>query len=1494
MNPFFLLLGLLGATTFTFGNKSSDAPLASPADDEDDNDNDNDSSDGDDSQTEVEIALVAYDGSGNLIQSIENGQSFNFGAQDVSNYKVGAEVTGSGFQSVLFEVDDQVFVQNLAPYDMPIEALNLEDDEHTIKVTAFSGFNGEGELLATETISFQTSAIVEDDTDDADDDSDTDDSSDDDTDDSSDDGADDGTNDDSNDDGGDGDTDDSSDDGADDGTNDDTDDSSDDDDDDGDDSDDDDTDTTGGDDSDDDDTDSSDDDETPALVGIALVAYGDGGAVVADIDNGESLDFGSEDVSGYMLGAEITGDALSVLFEVNGEVFVQNIAPYNMPVGEIDFSDGNHTVTVTAHSDFNGEGDLLASETFTFDTTAMVMDDDDGMDDGMDHDDPDDTDDDDGMDDGMDHDDTDDDDGDMDHDDHDDTDDDDGDMDHGDHDDDDDHSTPDIPPPGVGASQAEINAFVSALANAPEVHVHDAGSDMSGEHTAAMDLVDRGEATHVAIGDGDWDDPNIWSNGEVPGDDAKVLIPDGVTVDYAVVSDARLFTVRVDGKLDFATDTDSQMIFDTFVVSPTGHLEIGTASDPVDPDVNVDLIVASNGPIDTDWDPMLLSRGLISHGKATIHGAEKDSHDKVTDDPMEGDTSIKMDGVPDGWQVGDTIVIAGTHFEGYTWGSDVTNPTAHPSEDEVRVISQIDSNGTIWFEDPLEHDHDAPRDDLHTSVANYTRNVSIETEDGADAEIYERGHVMFMHSDDVDVRYAEFLELGRTDKSETSANVDNFDSVDYDTNVQGRYSVHLHRTGTDDTDDPAILEGNAVYGSPGWGFVHHDSHAELTNNATFDTYGAGYVAETGNETGLWDDNIAIYAEGIMWAIPKNTADTEEDAFDTGRGGDGFWFQGRMVESTNNVAASVNTGFVYFHRDGDDTMIPISADQFDYPAAMFFDERMWADHAPILSFSGNETFAAREGLHVVKSNPNQEHDVHSHLDDFTAWSVVSGAHLEYTSHYILTNFDIIGKEDGEWTAQDGISIGNNTSDLTIIDANIEGFKVGIDLNKSFNDTSNSMDLHDYIVVDATFTDVDTEYGQYDPQYDTITSKDDLPDNAPEIDIQSNLYWDYADNRTLVIEGTKTDGIGTTDYPAGLDHIHVERDDMVQILERTGYWETSDGERYTLVDFYFTDRATGDIYYETQPVIIGDAPLGSSNADGGRYENAIDNGIQDFTTVNGVKMAGDTPLDVTQSATVVAMQSVTASATVEDHSDHDTMMDMEDETHTVMIDMDQMAAMALEIGDDDLFVNTTVAADVDLTATGGSTVLAKGGAEFDLTEGRTLAVFEAAANVGFDGDDGGIAILDMHEGSTVAFAAEDGDLGTIEEFSSGAYGDEPDVQSGIDLGNATLSIDLTGLTAEAGTAFTLMDADEIVGIFEEAVIGGLGAQNAKIVVDYENDSVSLQLSAGDGAVEVETLGQETDVTSGEEALWAALTADQGIHEDHDMGMDDDEDDMLDSAA
>ncbi|MEL7107026.1 MAG: hypothetical protein AAGM21_13980, partial [Pseudomonadota bacterium] len=140
-----------------------------------------------------------------------------------------------------------------------------------------------------------------------------------------------------------------------------------------------------------------------------------------------------------------------------------------------------------------------------------------------------------------------------------------------------------------------------------------------------------------------------------------------------------------------------------------------------------------------------------------------------------------------------------------------------------------------------------------------------------------------------------------------------------------------------------------------------------------------------------------------------------------------------------------------------------------------------------------------------------------------------------------------------------------------------------------------------------------------------------------------------------------------------------------------------------------------------------------------------------------------------------------------------------------------------------------------------------------------------------------LLAFEEGATVEYSSEDGGLGTIEEFRTGAFGDAPDVRSGIDLGEATLKVDLAGLTASNGEALMLMDADEIIGVFDDADISGLGSRNATVTIDYTTDSVSLTLSNGSGNVMFETIGEADDVSAGEQALWDALTAGQGVFDE-----------------
>ena len=725
-------------------------------------------------------------------------------------------------------------------------------------------------------------------------------------------------------------------------------------------------------------------------------------------------------------------------------------------------------------------------------------------------------------------------------------------------------------------------------------HPHPDDPGKASEHMAVLNLVPVAEATHVAVNNGSWFDPATWASGVAPGEGAKVVIPHGVKVEYDGESPASLFTVRVDGMLAFAADADTFMEVDTLIVSPSGHMTIGTVDNPVAPGVEAVIQIADNGPIDVAWDPMLLSRGIVSHGAVDMHGAQKDAFLKVAADPMRGDRSMTLESPPEGWSVGDRIVLTGTRLTG-------ENPVARgephdaDTQDEELVITRIEGN-TVYFDRRLEYDHDTPRADLKAYVANYTRNVRIETENADTVPVHQRGHTMFMHSNDIDVRYAAFSELGRTDKSERAFDVGDLETVSPDANVKGRYALHIHRAGVGDQEDPAMLVGNAVWGSPGWGFVHHDSHAVFTDNAAYDVFGAAYVAETGNETGRWSRNIAIRSIGVNAGL-KNAEDVA--AFDLARSGIGFWFQGRAVDAIGNVAAGMPAGhgYVYMSRGRNEDVINVISETTHQPEALrYFDDAM-INRPPISQFDGNEALAAASGLVVIKASFEQHHDVRSVMEGFTAWEVREGASFQYTGHYTLIDFDIVATDQSAGSAppKAGILIDVNAIDFVINGANIDGFKTGVDTRKIIVGNDRFDGDFGFAFIDVNFSNVGEEYKNADANDLILTAADlvggDNPFNVRlEFDPENDRYNPqlFVRGGWTEVNGQKTDSIGVVDYSKDWDPKRYNWFSLRGAVEEEGYWTTADGRAMTVFDMYVADRSTGFLDKVAVPFLLEENP------------------------------------------------------------------------------------------------------------------------------------------------------------------------------------------------------------------------------------------------------------------------------------------------------------------
>ncbi|MEM7793219.1 MAG: G8 domain-containing protein [Cyanobacteria bacterium P01_C01_bin.118] len=598
------------------------------------------------------------------------------------------------------------------------------------------------------------------------------------------------------------------------------------------------------------------------------------------------------------------------------------------------------------------------------------------------------------------------------------------------------------------------------------------------EHSALMDLVPESRATHVAINSGSWFDASTWKNGKIPTNNARVMIAKGVNVLYNGESNARLKTVRLDGTLTFAHNQNTKMVVDTFVETTPGTLNIGTEKNPIQADKTAQIIIANEGKIDKNWDPTQLSRGMITHGKVRIYGAEKTDFIALAQDAQAGDRELVLKGKPTSWAVGDKLVLGGTS---YGWnGNDKDNSRF---QDEVLTITQISGNRVKFTNDNitqgdntvLRFDHVRPnikeKNQLKLYVANTSRNVVFESEDGAATPTQQRGHVMFMHNPDVQVNNAGFYNLGRSDKAKVVDDVgQNVDGTKGSgTNVRGRYALHVHRAGADDLNgQAALLKGNAVVGSPGWGIVHHDSHAIIKDNVVFDVVGTGIAAESGNELGRWENNISIKTTGIGWQKADQQKDTRERKFDFGFRGEGYWLQGSsQVVMKDNVAISANdAGFTIFgdsldpkndFRDAETIQVKNLPANVRNRVAKPGQQEIDVTDAPLTPKSGFESYNTTTGMkvwglmtnfdgHLEFSSPEPKtaHQVRSQISDLTLWgNRWQGLRVSYSSNLDFKDGLIIGDVEKP-KGGSGLFHNHATFKTNYNNLNIQGFNQGAEI------------------------------------------------------------------------------------------------------------------------------------------------------------------------------------------------------------------------------------------------------------------------------------------------------------------------------------------------------------------------------------------------------------------------------------------------------------------
>ena len=674
----------------------------------------------------------------------------------------------------------------------------------------------------------------------------------------------------------------------------------------------------------------------------------------------------------------------------------------------------------------------------------------------------------------------------------------------------------------VSDSASQEATATMILTERPPVHGTPGDEARAGEHAALFALIDIADVTNVAIQDGLWSAPETWSAGVVPLAGDRVLIHNAVEVTYDVQSDVPLEWLRVDGVLTFRQDISTRLLVETLASDPRSTINIGTSEESVHAEVTTEILIdTSGGPLSQVEDPTLIGRGFISHGRTNIYGAEKVEHTTLLVDASAGASFLELANTttPDGWQIGDTLLLVGTEVDqsllnNAGQGAAIVAADANNARfrDELLEITSFDIDGgnvRVFFNNITNQDaidsgmtsllwnHQRPDgetfdpDELSIHVANLTRNVVIRSSDPT-VEIQQRGHFMVMHNHRAEIHHAQFRDLGRTDKRQLvddPAAIGNFDGTPGGgTNPRGRYGLHAHRLGANSLDGPqALITGNVIWGTPGWGIVHHDSHLVLEDNVVFDVVGAGIVAEDGNELGVWRNNLVVKTTGDLVNNFDDGAFFQTlrgPRFDLGFFGSGYWVQGGGfgIRMEDNVAASTNAaGFDLVHNtDGlanvEQIPVELIADPQVREAIMDAGFNfVTPNNIPTRGIDGLVAYNGFRGIHTWLHNRdsgNMEgtfsfptflaHDFRSTIENYAIWGVQSGIQNFYSTRFDFLNGLIVGDIDSpvpyfaslEQQANNstGIGVSHNHQEANNIlfdGLRLEGFEYGFQVFSPFD-------------------------------------------------------------------------------------------------------------------------------------------------------------------------------------------------------------------------------------------------------------------------------------------------------------------------------------------------------------------------------------------------------------------------------------------------------------
>ena len=573
---------------------------------------------------------------------------------------------------------------------------------------------------------------------------------------------------------------------------------------------------------------------------------------------------------------------------------------------------------------------------------------------------------------------------------------------------------------------------------------------MAQEYKLTNDLVNT--ITIESADSGAWNDPKSWKGGRVPKDGDRILIHANhrIVINKQLTSHYR--TINLEGELAFNPHKNTRLYVDTLLSKPGSILRIGEPRLPIDEDKIAEIIISdynqegmiTNDPNSPDYDPLRIGQGILTNGLFLAYGAIKTPYVAIAGKGVTKEsTTISLEEEPQGWRVGDKVVILGTSPSGI--------------EAEERVITSIDGD-SISINKPLEYDHLIPEttikdDRIQVHIANLTRNIIIKTDPKVlegkgdknnPQNVEHRGHVLFMHNNNVNLNYVEFLDLGRTNKK-YPLDETKFDSKEIDANATyigknqaARYPVHFHRAGLDGK--IGRINGCVVYNSPGWGYVNHSSHVIMKENIAYKVYGASFITEAGDENGVFEANMAIATRGYGPSNIKGWSSREKYYGDGGFQGNGFWIIGPHVDFVDNIVNGSSSSAFALKRLPIDHVTGVIRSE---------DKKEWKyKYVGLKSFSGNIAYGNSCGVFGVSLGTRDAST--EKLTGLLAWNNDGMPSHGYTKELIsfwypdrvnIENLTLIGNI---YNPQNVIGIGTQTKlrKETLKNLKIEGLKIGL--------------------------------------------------------------------------------------------------------------------------------------------------------------------------------------------------------------------------------------------------------------------------------------------------------------------------------------------------------------------------------------------------------------------------------------------------------------------